>query len=292
MDIIYRYDSFAAVDFQQCDTPELAIEALQAGNRRHQEIVSQVQAEVMGEAKPAPLVIPSNPLSLGLSLVPGLAPVQNPFAIILGCSDARASVERIFDHSLNQLFTIRVAGNVLGTECLGSVEFAVLNLSSDLRLLIVLGHTGCGAVSGAVDLYLKPEAYIDVVKTHSLRTIVDRILVVVRGADRSLHDLCGPDTSQQPGYREALLEMSVYLNAALTAHDLIRELKLSTADRIKVVFGVYNLASHKVEAMPEDETAFQPAPLSTEDFKALSRELALSVRNRGILAPLDDPNLA
>jgi len=292
MDIIYRYDSFAAVDFQQCDTPELAIEALQAGNRRHQEIVSQVQAEVMGEAKPAPLVIPSNPLSLGLSLVPGLAPVQNPFAIILGCSDARASVERIFDHSLNQLFTIRVAGNVLGTECLGSVEFAVLNLSSDLRLLIVLGHTGCGAVSGAVDLYLKPEAYIDVVKTHSLRTIVDRILVVVRGADRSLHDLCGPDTSKQPGYREALLEMSVYLNAALTAHDLIRELKLSTADRIKVVFGVYNLASHKVEAMPEDETAFQPAPLSTEDFKALSRELALSVRNRGILAPLDDPNLA
>jgi len=292
MDIIYRYDTFAAVDFQQCDTAELAIEALEAGNRRHQEIVRQVQAEVMGGAKPSPLVIPSNPLSLGLSLVPGQAPVQNPFAIILGCSDARASVERIFDHSLNQLFTIRVAGNVLGTECLGSVEFAVRNLSSDLRLLIVLGHTGCGAVSGAVDLYLKPEAYIDVIKTHSLRTIVDRILVVVRGADRSLHNFCGPDTSNQPGYREALLEMSVYLNAALTAHDLIRELELTTADSLRVVFGVYNLASHRVEAMPENESAFQAAPRTTEEFLALSQSLARSVRDRGILVPIDDLFLA
>ncbi len=292
MDIIYRYDSFAAVDFQQCDTAERAMQALESGNKRHQDIVSQVRAEVMGEANPPPLVIPSNPLSLGLSLVPGLAPVQNPFAIILGCSDARASVERIFDHSLNQLFTIRVAGNVLGTECLGSVEFAVRNLSSDLRLLIVLGHTGCGAVSGAVDLYLKPDAYIDVVKTHSLRTIVDRILVVVRVADRSLQDLCGPDTAKHPGYRDALLEMSVYLNAALTAHDLIRELSLTTDDRLKVVFGVYNLATHQVNALPEADHAFHPAPLTTEDFKALTRELSLSVRNRGILAPFGDPNLA
>jgi len=292
MDIIYRYDSFAAVDFQQCDTAELAIQALESGNRRHQEIVSQVRAEVMGEANPPPLVIPSNPLSLGLSLVPGLAPVQNPFAIILGCSDARASVERIFDHSLNQLFTIRVAGNVLGTECLGSVEFAVRNLSSDLRLLIVLGHTGCGAVSGAVDLYLKPEAYIDVVKTHSLRTIVDRILVVVRIADRALQETCGPDTTKHPGYRAALWEMSVYLNAALTAHDLIRELELAATGSLRVVFGVYDLASHQVSGLPESPNAFELAPRTTEDFIQLSDFLARSVRDRGILVPLDDPNLA
>ena len=292
MDIIYRYDPYKAVDFQQFDTAELAIKALETGNRRHCEIVSRVQAEVMGEVAAPPVVIPSNPLSLGLSLVPGLAPIQNPFAIILGCSDARASVERIFDHSLNQLFTIRVAGNVLGTECLGSIEYAVRHIAADLRLMLVLGHTGCGAVAAAVDLYLTPDIYIDVVKTHSLRTIIDRILVVVRIADRSLQELCGPTTTKLPGYRAALWEMAVYLNAALTAHDLIRELQLTSHDKIQCVFGVYDLATHLVRGTPESTSAFEVAPATIEDFSRLCTFLAQSVRDRGILVPLADPNLA
>ena len=292
MDIIYRYDPFQPVDFQGCDTAELAMESLQAGNRRYQEIVRQVHDEVMGENTSNQVVIPSNPLSLGFALVPGQAPVQNPFAIVLGCADARAPVETIFDHSLNQLFTIRVAGNVLGTECLGSIEYAVRHIQGDLRLLVVLGHSGCGAVAAAVELYLNPDAYINVVKTHSLRTIVDRILVVVRMADRSLHAVCGPDTDRQPGYKAALSEMAVFLNAALTAHDLLRELELADGDRIKIVFGVYDLATHRVEGMPAREVAFNPAPRTTADFNELGRELACSVRDRGILAPLNDPNLA
>ena len=292
MDIIYRYDPSQPVDTHECDTVDLAMKSLETGNRRYQEIVRQVQAEVMGEVTPASVIIPSSPLSLGFSLVPGQAPIQNPFAIVLGCSDARVPVEMIFDQSLNQLFTIRVAGNVLGTECLGSIEYAVRNLAGDLRLVVVLGHTGCGAVAAAVDLYLNPGVYIEVVKTHSLRTIIDRILVVVRGADRSLHELCGPNTSKLPGYRQALWDMSVYLNAALTAHDLIRELELTANDTLRVVFGVYNLASHRVEAMPEDEAAFQVAPRTTEDFLALSQGLSRSVRDRGILVPIDDPFLA
>ena len=292
MDIIYRYDPFQTADFQARDTADLAQASLAAGNRRYREIVRQVRAEVMGETTPTPVVIHSNPLSLGFSLVAGQAPVQNPFAIVLGCADARAPVEIIFDHALNQLFTIRVAGNVLGTECLGSIEYAVRQLASDLRLIVVLGHTGCGAVAAAVDLYLDPDLYIEVVKTQSLRTIIDRILVVVRGADRSLQALCGPDTPRQPGYRAALWEMSVYLNAALTAHDLIRELDLSTPDSLRVVFGVYDLVSHQVRGLPASEEAFELAPRTTEDFSALSSFLASSVRDRGILAPLIDPNLA
>ena len=292
MDIFYRYDPFQPVDFQGCDTAEQALQALTTGNRRYQEIVRQVHAEVMGEVTPESVVIPSNPLSLGFSLVPGQAPLQNPFAIVLGCADARAPVEMIFDHSLNQLFTIRVAGNVLGTECLGSIEYAVRNIAEDLRVVVVLGHSGCGAVAAAVDLYLNPEVYIEVVKTHSLRTIIDRILVVVRGADRSLQSLCGPETSQLPGYRSALWEMSVYLNAALTAHDLIRELELSASDKIQVVYGVYNLATHQVCGVPDGDVAFAPAPLTTQDFTRLSELLARSVRDRGILAPIKDPSLA
>ncbi len=292
MDIIYRYDPFQAVDFQACDHADDAMKALETGNRRYQQIVRQVYQEVMGENTAHEVIIPSNPLSLGFSLVPGQAPLQNPFAIVLGCADARAPVETIFDHSLNQLFTIRVAGNVLGTECLGSIEYAVRHIAGDLRLMVVLGHSGCGAVGAAVELYLNPSAYIDVVKTHSLRTIVDRISMVVRGADQTLHELCGPDTSRQPGYKTALWEMSVFLNAALTAHDLIRELELDKGDRIKVVFGVYDLTSHLVQGMPDSESAFELAPRTKEEFAAISRELARSVRDRGILAPLDDPNLA
>ena len=292
MDIIRRYDPFQPVDFQQCDTAELAIRALEAGNRRHQEIVRRVQAELMGEVVEGPVVIQTHPLSLGFSLVPGQAAVQNPFAVILGCADARASVEVIFDHSLNQLFTVRVAGNVLGAECLGSIEYAVRHIAGDLRLVVVLGHTGCGAVAAAVDLYLNPDLYIDVVNTHSLRSIVDRLLVVVRAADRALTELCGPETSRQPGYRQALWDAAVYLNAALTAHDLIRELELSAADKIRIVFGVYDLAAHRVAGFPGSETTFEPAPLTAEEFQRLGADLARAARDGGVLAPLDDPYLA
>ncbi len=288
MDIIYRYDPYQPVDFQGSDTAELAEQALRDGNRRYGEIIARVQAEILGEGDGQPVLIPSNPLSLGFSLVPGQAPIQNPFALILGCSDARAPVELIFDHSANELFIVRVAGNVLGTECLGSVEYAVRHLAGDLRLIVVLGHSGCGAVAAAVDLYLAPAGYIAVAETHSLRTIIDRILFVVRIADKALERRCGPSASAEPGFRAALWEMTVYLNAALTAHDVAREVGLSSGDgRVRVVFGVYDIATYTVAAMPRGEQTFAPAPRDTADFAALSDRLADSVLTCGVLRPLD-----
>ncbi len=117
--------------------------------------------------------------------------MQSPFGIVLGCSDARAPIELIFDQSHNELFVVRVAGNVLGTECLGSIEYAARNFAASLRLVVVLGHSGCGAVGAAVDLYLDPVAYGAIAETHSLRSIIDRILVVVRIADKALERRCG-----------------------------------------------------------------------------------------------------
>ena len=70
-------------------------------------------------------MIPSDPLALGFPAGSGAAPVQTPFALVLGCSDARVPIEQIFDQSPNDLFVIRVAGNVLGVECLGSIDYAV-----------------------------------------------------------------------------------------------------------------------------------------------------------------------
>jgi carbonic anhydrase len=283
MDIIYRYDSFLPIGCFKCETVEAAIEALRAGNNRFGMKVKKVQGEVFNGDSSRPIVIMSNPLSLGFPLVAGQAPLQSPFGIILGCSDARAPIELIFDHSHNELFVVRVAGNVLGTECLGSIEYAARNFPDSLKVVVVLGHTGCGAVGAAVDLYLDPDAYEAIAVTHALRSIVDRILVVVRLADKALERRCGPGRSADSGYRKALLQMSVYLNAALTAHGLSRELRVSVGTTPQVIYGVYDLVSQRVEVAPRADATFGPAPRTSAEFTDLSNRLADSVLSCGIL---------
>lgn len=78
-----------------------------------------------------------------------LAADQEPFAIVLGCSDSRVSPEIIFDQGLGDLFVIRVAGNIAEPSQIGSIEFAAEYFGT--RLVVVLGHTGCGAVIGTLD---------------------------------------------------------------------------------------------------------------------------------------------
>jgi carbonic anhydrase len=285
MDIIYRYDPFQPMAAHRCSTAGEASRALQEGNLRHALMVEKVRGEVLGGGgESRPIVIPSNPLSLGFSFVAGTAPVQSPFGIVLGCSDARAPIELIFDQSHNELFVVRVAGNVLGTECLGSVEYAARNFAESVRLVVVLGHTGCGAVGAAVDLYLDPVAYGAIAQTHALRSIVDRISLVVRIADKALERRCGPGLAADPGYKPALWQMAVYLNAALAAHDLARELHAGGPGGMQVVYGIYDLASHRVEAAPRESEAFAPAPKTSEDFTRLADMLVGSILSCGILA--------
>jgi len=79
---------------------------------------------------------------------------QEPFAVILGCSDSRVPVEIIFDFSLGHLFVIRVAGNVVAPSQIGSIEFAAEQFGT--RLVVVLGHDDCGAVSTTIDELKRP----------------------------------------------------------------------------------------------------------------------------------------
>ena len=74
---------------------------------------------------------------------------QRPFAAVLGCSDARVPIEMVFGQAFNDLFVVRVAGNVLGSECLGSLDYALSNLGESIKLVVVLGHSRCGAVTAA-----------------------------------------------------------------------------------------------------------------------------------------------
>jgi carbonic anhydrase len=98
-----------------------------------------------------------------------LVDAHDPFAIILGCSDARVPAEIIFDQGLGDLFVIRVAGNIVAPSQIGSVEFAAERFG--IKLVVVLGHTGCGAIHATLEELRRPT------EGHSpnLRSIVDRV---------------------------------------------------------------------------------------------------------------------
>jgi carbonic anhydrase len=98
---------------------------------------------------------------------------QAPFAIILGCSDSRVPAEFVFDQGLGDLFVIRVAGNIVAPSQIGSVEFAGERFGT--RLVVVLGHSMCGAVVATVDALERPDEN----RSRNLGSIVDRIRPVV-----------------------------------------------------------------------------------------------------------------
>ena len=94
---------------------------------------------------------------------------QQPFAIILGCSDSRVPAELVFDQGFGDLFVIRVAGNIVAPSQIGSVEFAATKFGT--RLVVVLGHTQCGAIEATLEELRRPAAS----QSRNLRSIVERV---------------------------------------------------------------------------------------------------------------------
>ena len=111
----------------------------------------------------------TNATSLSQARRAELAEGQNPFAVIVACSDSRVPVELLFDQGLGDLFVIRVAGNVVAPSQIGSVEFAAAQLGT--RLVVVLGHSNCGAI----DATLKELTQGTETQSPNLRSIVDLI---------------------------------------------------------------------------------------------------------------------
>ncbi|HET9684382.1 MAG TPA: carbonic anhydrase [Gemmatimonadaceae bacterium] len=104
-----------------------------------------------------------------------LSKATEPFAIILGCSDARVPAEIVFDQGLGDLFVIRVAGNIVSPSQVGSVEFAAERMGT--RLVVVLGHTQCGAIQATIEVLENPNASA----SRNLLSIVDRVRPSVEG---------------------------------------------------------------------------------------------------------------
>ncbi len=280
VDLIYRFDPFRQVAVDRPDNAEAAIRVLLEGNRRLVGFIDRMQqATVDGRAEPEPSIVPVDLVSMGLPFFRGAARDQAPFALVLGCSDARVPIESIFDQGFNDLFVVRIAGNVLGTECLGSFDYAVRHLGHALKAVVVLGHTGCGAVTAAVDTYLNPSDYADIAFTHALRSLIDRLLTAVRGAAHSFERQCGHEICRHPGFRAALIEASVYLNSAITAFDLQREIASAGGEgSLEVFYGACDIANMHVQADPTGgaghQSRLRPAPRSTEEFVDLADHLA------------------
>jgi carbonic anhydrase len=161
-----------------------------------------------------------------------LAAGQQPFAIILGCSDSRVPAEIIFDQGLGDLFVIRVAGNIVAPSQVGSVEFAAERYGT--RLVVVLGHSQCGAVLATLEELNRPGE----TQSRNLRAIVDR----VRPSVESLLSVSTGD---------ALVGLAVRANVRVSANQLrhgseILE-RLIATNGLLVVGAEYSLETGLVE---------------------------------------------
>lgn len=160
---------------------------------------------------------------------------QEPFAIILGCSDARVPAELVFDQGLGDLFVIRVAGNIVAPSQVGSVEFAAARFGT--RLVVVLGHSECGAVETTLAELRRPTENQSV----NLRAIVDRVRPAVAG-------LLHTELARDP---QALMREAVRANIRASADHLrhgsqVLE-QLIQEDGLQVVGAEYSLETGEVE---------------------------------------------
>jgi carbonic anhydrase len=278
-EIIYRYDPSRPSQRQSPADAAEAIHRLEEGNRT---FVS------LGSGPPeGSRVVYFDLADLGIA-GENTVPIQKPFAVVIGCSDARVPIELIFDRACNELFVVRVAGNILGQEQLGSIDYAVDNLGENLKLLVTLGHSRCGAVTAAVDAFLRPAEYLGLLSSHHVRAIVNSLFPAVRGAATALASTWGEDVARKPGYRGALTECAVALNAALTA-SILRE-EFGNPDKgLHFVFGVYDLGSRRVQVPLASSDDVDPgvhlveAPASREEFRQLATQVAGSPVIRRLL---------
>ncbi len=280
IDYVYRFDPQNPSVKPAPPDAEVARKNLEDGNRMFSQWMESCRTGEFAAGEPQ-YIVQCNGLEVGMIRTHGQMPKQSPFAVVVGCSDARVPTEMLFGQGFNDLFVIRVAGNVLGDVCQGSIDFALNALSDSVRVLVVLGHSGCGAVTGAVDSYLQPSKFWSRATSPMLRSILQRIFVAVREAANGLEEVWGANARAVPGYREALIETAVCLNAAMTAFDMRAEVERAAKWEIEVLYGVFNLNTHQV-CMPvnptskpsEDNVHLAYAPNNPRDFKSLAVRMA------------------
>ncbi len=178
------------------------------------------------EARETRGLLPSFFDTLGLLVTRPTAAGQYPFAVVLSCMDSRVPAEAVFDQSIGDLFSIRVAGNVVNPDNLGSLEYAAKVIG--VKLIVVLGHTSCGAVKGAVDN----------VKLGNLTELVAKIQPAVAAS--------GSGTSKDSAYVDKVSEQHVRhsIKEIREKSPVLKELLDSGA--VGMVGGMYDLETGAV----------------------------------------------
>ncbi len=197
--------------------PEKALEMLKAGNRRY----------VTGSRMKDPGVSTDT----RKILLKG----QAPFATILSCSDSRFPPEVFFDAGLGQLFVIRNAGNQFSVDVLGSIEYA--SLHSTPRLIVVMGHQACGAVTGAVKFIRQPESG----ETPALNSVVCNLIPAVLIAGKKDVNIT----------EEKLIEEATRENVRLVCRSILQSSeplrKMAASGKLKIIGAYADLESGKIE---------------------------------------------
>lgn len=163
---------------------------------------------------------------------------QHPFAVILSCIDSRTSAELIFDQGLGDVFSVRIAGNVVNEDILGSMEFACKVAGA--KVIAVLGHTKCGAIKGACDD----------VKLGNLSTLLEKVKPAIN-AETTI-------SADRNAKNSEFVEKVAALNVTLTMDRILNESPLLKSmieqNEIAIVGGMYNVDSGIVSFFDEDQT--------------------------------------
>jgi carbonic anhydrase len=156
---------------------------------------------------------------------------QHPFASVLSCSDSRTTVELIFDQNLGDIFSVRLAGNIASIKAIGSLEFSCKYLGS--KLVVVMGHTNCGAIKAACDHY----------KGGNIGEIIELIDPAV-SLEKTI-------TDKRDSTNDAFVERVCFHNVEVQMERILKRSPLLTdmieKKEIGLVGAVYNLASGEVE---------------------------------------------
>ena len=193
-------------------TPDLSLQYLKEGNKRFQDNVK---------------------LSRNLNQqVKETAEGQFPFATVLSCIDSRVSSELIFDQSMGDLFSVRIAGNFINEDILGSMEFACKLAGT--KLLVVLGHTSCGAIKGACDH----------VRLGNLTALINKIEpavdAVLEPNDETLRN------SKNIDFVNNVAEMNVQMSIENIRNQSPVLAEMEANNEIKIVGGMYDISNGKV----------------------------------------------
>lgn len=200
---------------------------------------------------------------------------QHPFAVVLSCIDSRAPVELIFDAGVGDIFTIRIAGNVISRKVLGSMEYGCAVAGA--KLIVVIGHTRCGAVGAAVDFMRSTE-------TAAHATGCQHLGHIVRDIQASIDPpTCEGLAQMPPAEKEALVDAVARRNVLRTVETMLHESDTLDAlvreGRIGVVGAMYNVDTRDIEFLTE--IAAHPAQADASQLPAIE-----STRPAGLESPV------